>query len=299
MLHILTHNILPVFAVLALGFLMGRGGKATEDEARAANRLAFMVFQPALIFPLIANLDFASFDPLALAIYAVAEILAFGMGYFVARKIFHREHLESFLLGMAVVFVNSLLYIWPISFLIYGEAASLPITALVAWDASVSFAFFIISMELMAGNKATGNAVKRVTTNPVLIAIVLGVVVNLAGIPVPEPLETAFHFAGAAAAPLTLLALGIILSGSKLAPTGPIIGISALKLLVFPALVWAGLTMASTQSHWADLFILNAAGPSGMMAFALAMLYGVRNDVIAPVIIWTSILSLFSLALLA
>ena len=51
MLHVLTHNILPVFAMLALGFLMGRTGKASVEEARAANRIAFLVFQPALIFP--------------------------------------------------------------------------------------------------------------------------------------------------------------------------------------------------------------------------------------------------------
>jgi hypothetical protein len=35
------------------------------------------------------------------------------------------------------------------------------------------------------------------------------------------------------------------------------------------------------------------------MSFALAMLHGVRTDVIAPVIIWTSTLSLISLAWLA
>ena len=35
------------------------------------------------------------------------------------------------------------------------------------------------------------------------------------------------------------------------------------------------------------------------MAFALAMLHGVKTDQIAPIVIWTSILSLFSLAWLA
>jgi len=35
------------------------------------------------------------------------------------------------------------------------------------------------------------------------------------------------------------------------------------------------------------------------MAFSLALLYGVRTDAIAQVIIWTSVLSLFSLAYLA
>ena len=47
------------------------------------------------------------------------------------------------------------------------------------------------------------------------------------------------------------------------------------------------------------LLVLAAAGPSGAMAFALALLHGVRTDQIAPVVIWTSVLSLMSLAWLA
>lgn len=62
MLQILTHDILLVFAMLALGFVLGRTGTANNDEARAANRMGFLIFQPALIFPLIAGLDTASFD---------------------------------------------------------------------------------------------------------------------------------------------------------------------------------------------------------------------------------------------
>ena len=119
------------------------------------------------------------------------------------------------------------------------------------------------------------------------------------GLGVLEPILTAAEFAGAGAAPLTLFALGVILSGTALAPSPTVIGISALKLLVFPLMVWGALSLASPGNPWSPFFILNAAGPSGAMAFALAMLYKVRTDTIAPVIIWTSTLSLFSLALLA
>ena len=66
MLHVLTHNILPVFAMLALGFVMGRGGTATATEARALNRIAFLVLQPPLIFLLMIGLDLQAFDPFAL-----------------------------------------------------------------------------------------------------------------------------------------------------------------------------------------------------------------------------------------
>ncbi|EPX80434.1 AEC family transporter [Salipiger mucosus] len=300
MLHVLTHNILPVFSMLALGFILGRVGKFSREEAGAVNRVAFLLLQPALIFPLIASVPFHEFQLGALAVYALCEVVAFVAAFAVARWIFRRELAEAWLLAMAVIFVNSLLYIWPISYLIYGEEAALPITAIVAWDASVSFAFFIITTDLIA-NPSAGIAapVKRIVTNPILIAIVLGAAVNLGGIAVPEPLLTAADFAGAGAAPLTLFALGVILSGQSLVPSPVVAAISGMKLLAFPALVFAALMMTGTEGRWFDLFVLNAAGPSGAMAFALALLNGVRTDAVAPVIIWTSALSLFSLAWLA
>jgi len=184
-----------------------------------------------------AQLDFGQLHASALALYALNEIIIFSISYVVALKLFKRERLESFLLAMAMIFVNSLLYVWPISFLIYGEAAALPITAIVAWDASVAFSFFIISMELMSGKSA--NPTRAILRNPVLIAIVLGTFASLAAIAVPTPILTFMEFT------------------------------------------------------------LNSAGPSGAMAFSLALLYGVRTDAIAQVIIWTSVLSLFSLAYLA
>lgn len=300
MLHVLTHDILPVFAMLALGFLLGRISFVSKAEATTANRIAFMVMQPPLILPLIAGLDWSAFRADVLAVYALCQVALFTAAYLVMRRIFRREPLESWLLAMATIFVNTLLYIWPISFLIYGEAAALPVTAIVAWDSAVSFSFFIVTTDLIAG-RAPGAppAWKRLATNPVLMAILLGLVLNLAAIPLPEPALTAMHFAGQAAAPLTLFALGVILSGQSLRVSPVIATASGLKLLAFPALIWAALSLLQPPETWHDLFTLTAAGPSGAMAFALALLHGVRTDAIAPVIVWTSTLSLISLAWLA
>ena len=201
MLHVLTHDILPVFAMLALGFLLGRISFVSKAEATTANRIAFMVMQPPLIMPLIAGLDWSAFRADVLGVYALCQVGLFTAAYLVMRRVFRREPLESWLLAMATIFVNTLLYIWPISFLIYGEAAALPVTAIVAWDSAVSFSFFIVTADLIAG-RAPGAppAWQRLAMNPVLMAILLGLVLNLAAIPLPEPLLTAMHFAGQAAA---------------------------------------------------------------------------------------------------
>ncbi|EAU45923.1 AEC family transporter [Salipiger bermudensis] len=300
MFQILTHDILPVFAILALGYGLGWRGTFSRAEAAVVNRVSLTLLQPALIFPLVATVPIAEFDVRALALYGLCEAVGFGIAFLIARRMFRREAAEAWMLAMAVVFVNSLLYIWPISFLIYGEAAALPVTALVAWDASLVFGIFIIGAELIANPSAgLSSAGRRIATNPILLAIAAGAVLNISGLPLPAPLITAAEFAGAAAAPLTLFALGVILSQQSLRPSPVVAAISGLKLLAFPALVAAALGIGGVEGRWNDLFTLTAAGPSGAMAFALALLHGVRTDAVAPVIIWTSVLSLISLAWLA
>ena len=299
MLQVLTHNILPVFAMLALGFVLGRIKLVSGDEARTLNRIAFLVLQPPLILPLIAGIDLPSFDLGALTIYIACQVVTFTSSALAARYVFKRDLAESVLLGMAMIFINSLLYIWPIATLIYGTENALPITAIVAWDASVTFSAFIVAMELITGKTPPAQTAKRIALNPILLSILAGLALNASGVALSVPLLTAAGFAGAAAAPLTLFALGVILSGHPLIPTRTVVSFSAMKLIGFPLMVWWAMSLLLPGNNWSGLFILTAAGPSGAMPFALALLYGVRSDTIAPVIIWTSALSLISLAYLA
>ncbi|NDR57593.1 AEC family transporter [Aliiruegeria sabulilitoris] len=300
MLHVLTHQILPVFSMLALGFLLGRFGKVSRAEAAAINRVGFLVLQPALLFPLVSGLDLSAFHFDAMAIYIGCQVVVFALSFAVARYLLRRTAIEAWLLAMATVFVNSVLYILPIAQLMHGGEAGMPIRAVVAWDSAVSFPFFIITTDLLANRGAAlGQTLKRLGGNPVLLAVLLALVFNFAGLTAPAPVLTAMNFAGVAAAPMTLFALGVILSGQNLVPTPTVVSISTLKLIAFPALAWAALHLGERPEEWNTLLLLCAAGPSGAMAFSLALLHGVRTDQIAPVIIWTSVLSLISLAWLA
>ena len=266
MLHVLTHNILPVFAMLALGFVMGRMKTASVDEARAVNRIAFLVLQPPLIFMLLTGLDLGAIHWGALGLYALCEVIGFTLAFLLARHVLGCDLAEAWLLGMAVVFVNTLLYIWPIATLIYG-------------DLSGTF--------------------RRMARNPVLGTILLSIALNLASVPIPEPIQTAARFAGAGAAPMMLFAMGVVLSSHSIRPGPTIAAISAAKLLGLPLLVAAAFAIGAPDSDWRQLFLMASAGPAGAMSFSLALLYGVKTDNIAPVIVWTSVLSLLSLAWLA
>ena len=300
MFEILSHDILPVFSMMVLGFILGRIKIVSKPEATTLNRIAFLVLQPALIFPLINGVDLGELYFDAIVLYGLAQAVVFLFTLLLGILIFKCSLIESWLLAMATVFVNSLLYIWPISSLIYGNEGNMPITAIVAWDASFTFAFFIITTDLLANKRVSMiGTLGRLIRNPVLIFILLGLLTNLLGIAAPESILVAFKFAGAGAAPLTLFALGVILSGHPIWPTKKITVVSIIKLFGLPLTVSLFLTLGERPILWNDLLLLNSAGPAGAMAFALAMLYKVKTDTIAPVIIWTSLLTLISLTWLA
>ncbi len=300
MFEILTQNILPVFSILVLGFLLGRKGYVSNTEATTLNRVAFLILQPALIFPLVVRAQFNEFHFEAIALYGLAQAIIFLISFCIGFFIFACSAIESWLIAMASIFVNSLLYILPITQLIYGAHGNLPITAVVVWDATFTFAFFIITTDLLANNKVSfSQTILRLARNPVLLTIFLGLCVNTSGILTPEPLFIALDFVGASAAPLTLFALGVILSSHGMSLTPKITVFTIIKLFGLPLLVFALLQYGRHPNLWSNMLLLNSAGPSGAMAFALALLYKTKTDTIAPVIIWTSVLSLFSLAWLA
>ena len=285
---------------MVLGFVLGRLKVVSRAEATTLNRVAFLILQPALIFPLVNGVELSKFFFDAIAFYALAQAIVFLSAVLIGIFIFKCSLIEAWLLAMATIFVNSLLYIWPISSLIYGDTGNIPIKAAVVWDATFTFAFFIITTDLIANKQhSIIHSLYRLVKNPVLLVILVGLVTNILGIAAPKSILVAFKFAGAGAAPLTLFALGIILSGQQIWPTFKIAAFSIIKIVALPIMVFLFLLIGDRPIIWNEMLLLNSAGPSGAMAFALALLYNVRTDTIAPVIIWTSLLTLLSLAWLA
>ena len=99
---------------------------------------------------------------------------------------------------------------------------------------------------------------------------------NVSELPLIGPVKTALEFLSAGTAAITMLALGVILSAHSLAPRKTICLVSAIKLFGLPALVALFMLSGEWSTHWSQLLILNPAGPTGAMAFDIAMLYGVN-----------------------
>lgn len=301
MLDVLVNPIIPVFAILAVGFILGKCGWYTVEEARVLNRFAIRIPLPAMGFNLLVAAPVDQFQWSVLGTYHATELCLYAASALIARHVFARDWAEAVLIGMVTVFVNHFLYVLPITLYLHGEAGALPVTAAVAIDSAIVFSATMVLIEaIQAGRVRLLGVTRSILTNPIILSGIAGLGINLSGMTPPAPLLTFTGFIGQAAAPIALFALGVVLSASSIFGRNPAVWFFAsVKLLAMPLILWLALARPAPGSDWPGLLLLTAAGPSGAMAFSIAMLYRIRTDTIAPIIVWTSVLSLITMAFLA
>lgn len=299
-LSVLIDPILPVFAILALGFALGRRGAIALDEARLINRFAMTVLIPIVLFDLLAHAPWADLAPRPILLYAGTQAAIFVLGYGLARRGFGLAPGEAVILGYAGIFSNNVFYGLPIAVLIFGEAHVLPITTIVVIDSTLTFGGTMIALQVIQHGRVSPRGLWQIfTRTPALIAIFAGLAVGLAGLPVPAPVRTFLDFNGAAAAPVALFALGVVLSGTVFRPDAAVAAFVAIRVLLFPAVIALTLMAFGGPETDTRLYTFGAAGPVGAMAMSLAVLHGVPADRVAQAMVWSLLVSLITLAAIA
>lgn len=302
----LLNPILPIFAISAVGFAFGRLGVFDAAMAGVINRFVIMVALPALLFSFLATAPFEAFDWLLLGVYFGSSIALYLAGFLIMRFGFGLGPRESILLGMAACFTNHVFFVIYIATILYGEAASEPILAIITFDAFVIFGGTFLLMDIVvSGARSPFEALKILVKNPMILALLIGLPVGLLNVPVHDGLMTYARFVGGAAAPASMFALGVVLSTVALVKfDGPALTVSALKLFVHPLLVAGAFLMLALPAPgasdlWARTILLAAAGPCGAMPFVIALQHGVRTDRIIRAIIYSTLASLLTLAIVA
>ncbi len=300
MLATLADPILPIFAVLALGYGLHRSGLFDVPAAQAINRFVFFVATPALVFSIISGAPIAHFDLRALGLYFAVQLIVYGGTFLFMHRNLGREKGEALLLGMTAVFVNHVFFVLPIAERVYGATATQPIAGIILVDVGLVFCGTVLAVDLMqTKNPSPLKVAGLLARNPFVIASALGILAWAARPVMPQGLFTFATFAGAAAAPASLFALGIMLANNPMRPIGAATwSVVAAKIVLHPALVFALAGLVTLSPGWDDITLLVAAGPCGAMPFVIALQYGIRTETIAKAVLVSTLFSLLTLSVL-
>ena len=302
MLATLGDPVLPIFAVLAAGYILQKLGMMDVSHAQAINRFVFYIAAPALGVAVIGRAEPGEIDWPPVGVYFSAQVLVYLSVFFAMRFGFRRETGESLLLGMTAIFANHVFFVLPISERFYGEAAAQGMSGILLLDVAVFFCGTALLAEIVTSEtKSIGRTLAMLARNPFVYAPPIGVLLGFLGSQTPPGIWTFLSFTSASAAPIVLFSLGITLAASPIFPIRPPCwSVAAAKLVAMPALVWSGLNVidGGMDGTARVITLLVAAGPCGAMPYVIATQYGIRTVTIAKTILISTVFSLLSLSVL-
>lgn len=283
--------ILPVFLLIGFGYLANWRRWIRDGAVDGVMTFAQTFAVPCLLFQSIARLDLgAEFDLGLLASFYTGAIVSFALGYAGARKLFGRDPVDAVAIGFVCLFSNTLLLGLPIMERAYGTEALAGNFAIISVHAPTLYALGVTAMEF-ARSHGSGLPARRVARqiggslvrNPLVIGISLGLIVNLARIPMPEPVMAAAGMMARAALPAALFGLGGVLVRYR--PEGDvptILMVSFLSLIVHPAIAWGlGHFVFDLSVDQLRSAVVTASAAPGINAFLFSSMYGAARRVAA------------------
>jgi len=284
--------VLPVFIVLAFGWLARWRALITDDQVDGLMKFAQGFAIPALLFRAISTLDLAEgFDAALLGSFYAGALAGFGVGMIGARYIFARSWEDATAIGFVGLFSNSLLLGLPITERAYGTDALTANYAIIALHAPFCYFVGVTVMETVRARGSglaslplkVANAMFR---NAIIIGIGLGLIVNLTGLPLPGVLTEALDLVIRAALPAALFGLGGILFRYR--PQGDlrvILFITAVSLILHPAVVWTLGTATQLPAEGMRSAVITSAMAPGINAYLFANIYGAARRVAASAVL--------------
>ena len=275
--------LFPLFAITALGYMVGRWMK---PDLSHANKLNMDVFVPALVFSALANKSFEVAQYVPLGIATLVLVVGSGLAAWAASKPLGQDPRT---LVPPMMFNNCGNLGLPLAVLAFGDAALAPAVVMFMVSNLLHFSFgaWLLDHHIRIVN------LWRI---PSVLATFAGIAVSLAGFEVWPPLMVAIKMLGDIAIPLMLLGLGVRLTDSRISEIRlGLIGASARPLIGMLLAVLVMQVIDLSQQEQALLLVFGALPPA-VLNYIFAERYNQEPEKVASMVLIGNIASLVFLS---
>jgi malonate transporter len=283
-----------ILIVIGCGAVLAHAGVLDARSQRTLGEIAFFVASPALMVVVISEVEVggavanlaASATSLAVCFAAYAAFVRWRW----------RPDAGSLLIGaLSSSYVNA------------GNLG-IAVAAYVVGDTTVVVPTLLVQMmvvqpiALMALDRITGRGVgawstlRRLTTNPLTVASVIGVVLAVTGWELPRVVDSPIRLLAGLAIPAMLMSYGAALRLSpwpgRAGHNGEMLVATVLKMLVMPVVAWVAGTTFGLEGHVLLGVVITAGLPTAQNIFLHATRYRTGEDVARETILVTTLCSL-------
>ena len=176
--------VLPLFLLMALGYVIKLTGMMNETSVKQVNKVIFKIFLPLLVFCNIYNTEIAESFNSQLLLYAVAGVLIQFVLSLCLVVLLEKDNSRRGVMLQGMFRSNFVLFGIPISTALFGDTAAGLASILIAVIIPLYNVLAVISLELFNGKRPNiGKILLGIVTNPLIIGSVLGVLFVVFQIP--------------------------------------------------------------------------------------------------------------------
>jgi malonate transporter len=300
---ILINALVPIFAVMALGYVAGWIRDIDNHHVAELNALVMDFALPASLFAATASSSrvlLLAQLPL-LAVFIVSLLALYALSYWMQRRFFGLGSSEASVQALTIALPNYAAAGLPLIAAVFGAADTIYVALAIA---SGSIVLSPPTLAILEANKAPAGernlgvvlrAIGSSFLKPIVLGPLAGIAFSLLGIPLPDAVSRSFDLIGQAAGGVGLFLTGLILSAQRIELDRNVLSGTLSKNVVQP-LFAIGLILALPMS-WdtARAALLLSALPSGFFGVLFGLRYGLNSHVAGSTLIVSSLASVATL----
>ena len=289
--------ILPILIVVGIG---GWFGRTYRPDIRSLSRLAMFVLIPGLTFSSMADTSIDSDEMLLIALFVMGSTTTFAfIGWLISRTQYQLSPAASSTFVLTIMAFNAGNFGLPFIEFAFG-ANGLQRATLVFVSQSImvsTLGIYVVS----SGSVSPVQGLKNVLSNPVPYATLLGIIISVTGIDLPQNINRATTLLGNGSIPVMLLILGMQLVNTPLRNRELYRAVSlatVTRLVLVPILLYGITSLLHITGITQQVLIVQLSMPTAVNTIILAGEYGGDMDLAATIILSTTLSSVLTLSIL-
>jgi len=299
--NVIIRTIVPILLLMGAGFLSRRTGILKAGDERVLSAYIYYFALPALFLVTMVETSFTS-DILAFMLAGILPVFVVLAVYALLYVVFRFSRNTFYLLILTTIFGSLAFFGIPFirfAFPVEGERLA---TLAAAFIAMVSVTTSLVVLELYRLEESTKwggvkKVVRRLSRNPLIISILLGVFLSLIGVEVPAPLSDSLHMLGGTTSVVALFMLGVFIYGRRYTRLGDAFKLSLLRMLFLPVVAFLATRLIGIAGIEGSVLVLMHGTPIAISMIILSERYDFFKETIASLILISSLAASFYLNL--
>lgn len=309
MTAVLAPLLAKLFAVLATGALLRK--RLPPATTRVLNRAIIDVLMPALLLLVLARIRFDPSVTVAALPFSVAQLVVGAAALLVARA-FALPRPAQGSAAMTTAFANTGFLGYPVVLALFGADATSSGTAsgtAIAIDTVCTTAWMwsfgvVLAARCGGGRPFSLRGLVRALVRPLTLAVALGLALSWFGVSLPASVDMIVSGLGVLVSVLVFFSLGLSLgvsldTGALKGRLPPVAAMSALKLLLMPALVLVLARALGLPEVVTVVAVLQGGMPSAMVSVIISADEGCDHAFAAGVAALSTVLCVATLPAVA